>query len=105
MDTFDNIAQYPIYFAPGCQLPAVTAYDGFLMCMIICVVFSATNPSLHPLLRPCDANQHDEEAVFITLCDTCFKIYGSTCANLHMRDFWDVYDEYKSIYPLGEKKS
>ena len=51
-----------------------------------------------------DANQHNDEAVFITLCDTCYKIYGETYANLHMRDFWNVYDEYKDVYPLGEKE-
>ena len=40
----------------------------------------------------------------ITLSDTCSKIYGETYANLHMRDCWNVYDEYKDVYPLGEKE-
>ncbi len=102
MDTFDNIAQYPIYFAPGCRLmqlePAMVSnvYDylrklfGNIRLYTRCCVFD-------------DAKQHDEEAVFITLCDSCFKIYGETYANLHMRDFWSVYDEYKTIYPIKEE--
>lgn len=102
MDEFDNIAQYPIYFAPGCQLlqlqPAMVSdvYD-YLRRLF--------GKNIRLYTRCCgldDAKQHDEEAVFITLCSTCFRIYGNTYANLHMRDFWDVYDEYKDVYPLGD---
>lgn len=63
--------------------------------------------NIHLYTRCCvldDAQQHDEEAVFITLCDSCFKIYGETYANLHMRNFWDVYAEYKDVYPLGDEE-
>ena len=86
MDEMDNIAQYPIYFAPGCKMlqlePVLTSqlYDylhqlfGKIQLYTRCCVFD-------------DARTHDEEAVFITICPTCFSIYGETYANLHMRDF------------------
>ncbi|ERT57151.1 MULTISPECIES: hypothetical protein [Megasphaera] len=102
MDSFDNIAQYPIYFAPGCKLLQLEPE-----------MVSKVYDYLHQLFgninlytRCCgldDSRQQDEEAVFITLCDSCFKVYGETYANLHMRDFWDVYDEYKDIYPLYDE--
>ena len=99
MDTLDNLTQFPIYFAPGCKLlqlePKMTSkvYD------YLHKLFG----NINLYTRCCgldDATQQEEEAVFITLCDSCFKVYGDTYANLHMRDFWEVYDEYKSIYPL-----
>lgn len=101
MDNIDNIAQYPIYFAPGCRLlqiePALVSdvYD------YLRKLFG----NIHLYTRCCgldDEKTHDQEAVFITLCDHCFKIYGDTYANLHMRDFWQVYDEYKAHFPMGE---
>lgn len=101
MDTFDNIAQYPIYFAPGCKLLQ-------LQPQLVSDVYDYLRKlfgNIHLYTRCCvldDAKQHDEEAVFITLCDSCFKIYGETYANLHMRNFWDVYAEYQDVFPLGE---
>ncbi|MBC3536146.1 hypothetical protein [Megasphaera hominis] len=101
MDEMDNIAQYPIYFAPGCKMlqlePVLTSqlYDylhqlfGKIQLYTRCCVFD-------------DARTHDEEAVFITICPTCFSIYGETYANLHMRDFGVLYDEYKDVYPLAD---
>ena len=104
MDEFDHIAQYPIYFAPGCQL--LQLQPGMVSDVYDYLRHLFGN-NIHLYTRCCgldDANQHNEEAVFITLCDACFRIYGLTYANLHMRDFWEVYDEYKDIYPLGDKE-
>ena len=59
MDTFDNIAQYPIYFAPGCRLmqlePAMVSevYD------YLHKLFG----NIHLYTRCCafdDAKQHDK---------------------------------------------
>lgn len=103
MDMLDNIAQYPIYFAPGCKLLQ-------LQPKLVSDVYDYLRKlfgNIHLYTRCCvldDAQQHDEEAVFITLCDSCFKIYGETYANLHMRNFWDVYAEYKNVYPLGDEE-
>ena len=102
MDTFDNIAQFPIYFAPGCRLMQLEP----TMVSEVYDYLRKLFGTIHLYTRCCafdDAAQHDEQAVFITLCDSCFKIYGETYANLHMRDFWNVYDEYKSIYPLKDE--
>ena len=99
MDHEDNIAQWPIYFAPGCKLQQLEPQKVSQLYDYLHKLFG--NVSLYT--RCCgldDARQHDEEAVFITLCSSCFKVYGKTYANLHMREFWDVYEEYKAIYPL-----
>ena len=104
MDYFDNIAQYPMYFAPGCRLLQLQPQ---MVSEVYDYLRQLFGSKMHLYTRCCfldDANQHNDEAVFITLCDTCFKIYGETYANLHMRDFWNVYDEYKDVYPLGDKE-
>lgn len=104
MDVFDNIGQYPIYFAPGCKLMQL---EPAMVSEVYDYLRKLFGNKINLYTRCCafdDAKQHDEEAVFITLCDTCFKIYGDTYANLHMRDFWEVYDEYKSVFPLGTKE-
>ena len=105
MDNFDNIAQYPMYFAPGCRLLQLQPQ---MVSDVYDYLRQLFGSNMHLYTRCCfldDANQHNDEAVFITLCDTCFKIYGETYANLHMRDFWNVYDEYKDVYPLGAKEA
>lgn len=105
MDNFDNIAQYPMYFAPGCKLLQLQPQ---MVSDVYDYLRKLFGSKIKLYTRCCgldDANQHNDEAVFITLCDTCYKIYGETYANLHMRDFWNVYDEYKDVYPLGEKKA
>jgi hypothetical protein len=99
MDSLDNIGQYPIYFAPGCKLQQLVPEKVSMLYDYLHKLFG--NVRLYT--RCCgldDAREHSEEAVFITLCSSCFKVYGDTYANLHMRDFWDVYEEYKAIYPL-----
>lgn len=104
MDNFDNIAQYPMYFAPGCKLLQLQPQ---MVSDVYDYLRQLFGSKIKLYTRCCgldDANQHNDEAVFITLCDTCYKIYGETYANLHMRDFWNVYDEYKDVYPLGEKE-
>ena len=99
MDHDDNIAQWPIYFAPGCKLQQLEPEKVSMLYDYLHQLFG----NVHLYTRCCgldDARQHGDEAVFITLCSSCFKAYGKTYANLHMREFWDVYDEYKDIYPL-----
>lgn len=99
MDHEENLAQWPIYFAPGCKLQQLEPKKVSMLYDYLHKLFG--NVQLYT--RCCgldDARQHDEEAVFITLCSSCFKVYGKTYANLHMRNFWDLYDEYKDIFPL-----
>lgn len=104
MDMFDNLAQYPIYFAPGCHMlqlhPELVShiYD------YLCKLFGTVRLYTRCCARD-DARQHDEEAVFITLCPSCFNVYGNTYANLHMRDFRDVYEEYKEVFPLDDAET
>lgn len=100
MDTLDNLTQYPIYFAPGCRLlrsepEMIRKIHDYLRGLF-------GNITLYT--RCCgfdDAGEHEEEAVFITLCPSCFAVYGRTYANLHLRDFRDVYAEYGNIYPFA----
>ena len=102
MDNFDNIAQYPMYFAPGCKLLQLQPQ---MVSDVYDYLRQLFGSKIKLYTRCCgldDANQHNDEAVFITLCDTCYKIYGETYANLHMRDFGVLYDEYKDVYPLAD---
>jgi hypothetical protein len=103
MEQVDNVAQWPIYFAPGCKLLQLEPVTVSKLYDYLHKLFG----TIHLYTRCCgldDARQHEEEAVFITLCSSCFKVYGDTYANLHMRDFWSIYNDYKDIFPLEDEE-
>lgn len=102
MDILDNLGQYPIYFAPGCRLLQLAPDSVAAVYDYLCRLFGTVR-----LNRTCcavdDGQHHTETAVIITLCASCRRVYSTSYANLYVRDFWSVYDEYKAFFPLAQE--
>lgn len=102
MDSFDNLAQHVLYFAPGCKLlqqhpEAVQKIYHYLR-----VLFGS---QVHLYRRCCQQKSGDafpKEALFVTLCPTCLMLYGEQGP---VRDFWTLYEAYQAFYSLGSDEA
>lgn len=96
----DNIAQYPIYFAPGCKLLKEQPELAHRIYDYLCQLFG----HVQLYTRCCRYGGETADlgtAVLITVCPSCLSVYGDN-TNLIMRDFWTIYDEYKDYVPLQD---
>lgn len=98
----EDLSQYTLYFAPGCKLlqeqpAAVQALYRYLRRLF---------GSQLQLYRRCCQQTEEENlpgnALFITLCPTCLQLYSE---HRPVRDFWSLYDEYKTFYSLGRDEA